>query len=499
MKDGSDADWKAAWKGLPKPSPGACPPPEAIGAFVAGTPDDELLSHLSLCASCREDVIAARSQVDAPAPAAVRHRLYRLMPGRSSLLPKLAVAAAILVAAAIGAVIFWPVERSAPPIARPKPAPVPKVTPEPIPVPSRPAPEQPKPAPKPEVVPIREPVKPPVPPAPTPEPLPVPKPAPEKPPAPTPAPEKPAPEPTRVALKGSVFTISGSVASQIEGEVLQPMRAGQKRDFAGTLRLKADVATAKASIGTVTYFLQRGSELSVLLQEDQTKVTLTRGEAFFDVTPGKGQFLVDTASGPVTVKGTRFLVSAEKGETEVVVQKGAVEFNTVAIAAGERSVAGANRTASPPQKIDVAKRLAWLKALEDSILIEADQMALQGGMVVLPDPTALGGRAIGIKSPLKAGQEASAEIPARRKQQVPYSVWIRLHWGHGVPAAAALSVGELAWSAKGVVMSPNWQWVRVGTTELDERFRVRLTDTQQGMRIDQILITSDPELNPENK
>jgi hypothetical protein len=126
-------------------------------------------------------------------------------------------------------------------------------------------------------------------------------------------------------------------------------------------------------------------------------------------------------------------------------------------------------------------------------------MALQGGMVVLPDPTALGGRAIGIKSALKAGQEASAEIPARRKQQVPYSVWIRLHWGHGVPAAATLSVGELAWSAKGVVMSPNWQWVRVGTTELDERFRVRLTDTQQGMRIDQILITSDPELNPENK
>lgn len=498
MQDGSDADWKAAWKRLATPAPGACPPPEAIAAFVAGAREEDLLSHLSLCASCREDVIAARSGSGAAAPASLRHRLYHPVPRRGSVVPKLAVAAAILVALGIAAVLFWPGEQSPPPIARPKPAPVPKVekvpTPVPTPEPPPPAPEPPKPVPKPEAAPTPEPVRTPAaPPAPTPEPVPPPKP----PVAPPPAPEKPAPEPTRVALKGSLFGIAGSLASQVEGEAVQTLRPGQKRDFAGTLKLKADVAASKASIGPATYYLQRGGELSVLLEEGRTKVHLAKGEAFFDVTPGKGSFIVETALGTVTVKGTRFLVS----ETEVVVQKGAVDFNAVAVVAGERSVAGANRAASAPQKADLAKRLAWLKPLEDSIVIEADQMALQGGMTVLADPTAQGGRAIGLKTPPRPGQDAAAEIAAKRKQPVPYAVWIRLHWAHGVPSAATLSVGEtFTWSSKGVVMNPNWQWVRAGTTELpDERFRVRLTDTQPGLRIDQILITSDLEWSPENK
>ena len=489
----SDSDWKAAWKGLPQPRVGACPPPEAIAAFVAGNLDESLLEHLSACASCREDIVAARAPDSGPAPAGLRLRLYRLLPGRRTLLPKIAVAAAILVAVAVGAIVFWPQEQvEAPkPIARPKPAPAPKEekppVPLPLPEPPKPAPEPPRPAP--------EPIKPT--PSPTPEPpvIPKPAPAPEKPVVPVPAPEKPAPEPTRVALKGSIFSIAGSCISQLEGETVQPLRAGQKRDFAGTLKLKADVAATKLAIGTVTYFLQRGGELSVLLEEGRTKVQLARGEAFFDVTPGKGPFIVDGAMGTVTVKGTRFLVS----ETDVLVQKGSVDFNAVAVGAGERSAAGPNRTASAPQKADLAKRLAWLRTLEDSIVIDADQMALQGGMTVLPDPTALGGRAIGIKTPLKPGQDAVAEIAGKRKQAVPYAVWIRLHWAHGVPSAATLAVGDLTWSSKAVAMSPNWQWVRVGATELDERFRVRLTDTQPGLRIDQILITSDPEHHPENK
>lgn len=482
---------KDAWKGLPQSSPGDCPPPDALSAFVAGARDEALLSHLSLCASCREDVIAARSEVDVQTPAALRHRLHRLLPGRPSIVPRLAVAAAILVAVAIGVVVFWPVEKSPPPIARPTPSPRAEKlsTPDPAPQPPKAAPEPPKPALLPQPEPFK-PSNPPPPPTPIPEPIPVPKP----PVAPPPAPDKPAPEPTRVALKGSVFTIAGSLTSQIEGEAAQPVRAGQKRDFAGMLKLQAELAATKASIGSVTYYLPRGGELSVLLEEGRTKVQLTKGEAFFDVTPGKGAFVVEAALGTVTVKGTRFLVS----ETEVVVQKGAVDFNSVPVAAGERSVA-TGRTPSAPQKADLAKRLAWLRPLEDTLVIEADQMALQGGMIVLADPTAAGGRAIGIKGPLKPGQDAVAEVAAKRKQSVPYAVWIRLHWAHGVPSAATLSVGDLTWSSKAVAMNSNWQWVRVGTTELDERFRVRLTDTQPGLRIDQILITSDPELNPENK
>jgi hypothetical protein len=183
----------------------------------------------------------------------------------------------------------------------------------------------------------------------------------------------------------------------------------------------------------------------------------------------------------------------DRNETEVVVQRGAVLFNEVALGAGERSNGGA------PQKVDLTKRLAWVRGLEDTIRIEADQMALAGGMAVLPDATASGGRAIGVKDAPKPGQEAVAEIAAKRKQAAPYAVWIRLHWAHNVPSALTLSVGDaLTWSSKPVTAAPTWQWVRAGSAELPEgAFRVRLQDSQPGMRIDQIVLTSDPELNLE--
>src|SRR5262249_49423198 len=155
---------------------------------------------------------------------------------------------------------------------------------------------------------------------------------------------------------------------------------GQRREFPGTIRLKADVSAAKAAVGPATYYLQRGTELSIQLQEGRTRVQLARGEAFFDVTPGSGIFDVETSSAKASVKGTRFLVAAEKAETEVLVQRGAVELSSgdrpVMLSPGERSAAGGGRAPSSPQKADLARRLAWVRALEDAIWIEAEQMAL---------------------------------------------------------------------------------------------------------------------------
>lgn len=510
--DGPDQDWKAAFRGLAKPSAGPCPSTEVLAAFVSGTLEADrrgtLLGHLASCIACREDVVAARAEDATSAPVALRLRLYRLMAGRSWSAPRLAVAAALMISVVGGALLLRP-RGQAPETsvaARPE-KPVPNQAPKPpgtrTEIPTRP-PEPPVPVPEPQIVPSP---KPPKPQEPIPEPSVAPKPLPEsqKPAEPKPAPEKPALEPTRVALKGSVLSIAGNCSALTEGEAAsQALRIGQKRDFAGTLRLKADLAAAKVSVGTVTYYLQRGADLSIMLEEGRSKVQLSKGEAFFDVTPGQGQFVVEGAHGRVTVKGTRFLVTNDKADTEVLLQKGSVEFTaaeeTVVLSPGEQSAAS-GRAPSTPQKADLAKRLSWVRALEESIVIEADQMVLQGGMTILPDPTAKGGRAIGIKAPLKAGQEAIAEIAAKRKQSVSYVVWVRLHWGHGIPAEMILSVGNaFTWSSKSVVMSPNWQWVRAGIAELaDEKFRVRLTDTHPGMRIDQILLTTDPELNPENK
>jgi hypothetical protein len=304
-------------------------------------------------------------------------------------------------------------------------------------------------------------------------------------------PEKPAP--TRALLRGSLLSISGSVSTQLEADPWQPLRVAQGRNFMGSLKVKAEVAAGKFRIGAHTVYLQRGGELSLGLEEGRTQVRLARGEAFFDVTPGRDSFEVETPQGVVRVKGTRFLVALERGETEVAVQRGAVQFNAVAVGVGEGTSGG------PPQKADLSKRLGWVRALEETIRIEAEQMTLAGGMVVLSDAAASGGRAIGVKDAPKAGQEAVAEIAAKRKQATPYAVWIRLHWAHGVPPALTLAVGDaLAWSSKAVLGSPTWQWIRAGSAELpDGPFRIRLTDSQAGMKIDQIILTSDPELNPE--
>ena len=495
MANDDDREWKARFAGRPRGgSAGSCPRVETLSLWAQGPLPEDATTHLADCFSCREDLVEVRrrllekSKTEAP-----RRALYALMPARRRPYTWIAAAAAVLIAILV-AIAFSGGEPPKPPRSvviqapvkeRPQPPPPIRETPAPLP--------QPKPTSEEKPAPPLAPEKPPAPPAPVEAPA-VAKttPPPEKPPAPT-TPEKPAPALTRAKLRGTLLGMAGSGATQLDSDAWQTLKPGQTRDFMGAAKIKADVAAIKVRVGTTAYYVQRGGEIALTLEEGRTQVKLARGEAFFDVTPGHDPFEVETAQGLVSVKGTRFLVATDKNETEVSVQRGAVQFNSVALSAGERSNGGA------AQKADLTKRLAWVRALEDSIWIEAEQMALAGGMVILPDAAANGGRAIGIKDPLKAGQEAVAEIRAKRKQPAAYAVWLRVHWPHGVPSSLTLSIGDaLHWGSKDVASNPNWQWVRAGVVELpDEPIRVRLSDTKPGMRIDQILITSDAEFNPE--
>jgi ferric-dicitrate binding protein FerR (iron transport regulator) len=496
--DAQDREWKERFQALPRRVKAeACPRAEALSTWAKAPPPGEGLAHLADCAACREDLVAIRrllaekSATESPRPA-VRSRLVALMPGRRNPVLWIAAAAAAILAAVLAAVFSGGDQSPAPPQpmvvkpkGRPLVAPVPEIPPEPprqVVQPEPPAVPAPLPE-KPALAPVPEPVKE----------APVVKTPPPEPQKAAPVPDSPGPALTRARLRGSLLATSGSVATQLDAEGWQPLRVAQGRDFMGVVKVKAEVAAAKFRVGTQTVYLQRGGELALLLEEGRTQVRLARGEAFFDVTPGRDPFEVETPQGLVSVKGTRFLVALDRNGTEVAVERGLVQFNAVSLHAGEHSSGG------PPQKADLMKRLSWVRGLEETIRIETRQMALSGGMATLSDATASGGRAIGVRDPLKAGQEAVAEIAARRKQPAPYTVWIRLHWAHGVPSALTLSVGEaLSWSSKPVGASPSWQWIRAGTVELpDGAFRVRLTDIQPGMRIDQIVITSDPELNPE--
>ncbi len=495
--DARDREWKERFAARPRGgAAGDCPRAETLSAWAKGTLPEDGIAHLAGCASCREEWIGLRrllteNSATEPPRTALRTRLYALLPPRR--IPYGWIAAAAIVLAAIGLALFSrgedpaPVPRpvvAQPPARSPRP-PAPEVRPAPVDVvpPTVAKPEERAVVPLPPPVPAPPPVKdPPV----------VAKPAPQP---ETPAPVKPPPTVARAKLRGSLLAVAGGVSTQTDAEAWQPLRVAQSRDFTGAVKVKADVAANKFRVGAHTCYLQRGAELALTLEEGRTRVQLARGEALFDVTPGRDPFEVETPHGLVTVKGTRFLVALDRNETEVAVQRGAVQFNAVAIGAGERSTGG------PPQKADLSKRLAWVRTLEETIRIEADQMALAGGMAILPDPTASGGRAVGVKEPPKAGQEAVAEIAAKRKQPATYAVWIRLHWAHGVPSALTLTVGDaLTWSSKHVTAQPTWQWIRAGGADLAEgAFRVRLTDTQPGMRIDQILLTSDPEYNPQGE
>lgn len=479
---------RRALSGRRDPAPRAdCPAPEALAAFVSGDRRREIVEHLADCASCREDVIVARAQL-------------AVVPRRAPSYGWLAAAAAALFAVAIGAALLIGRREPEPFVVKPaRPAPAPA----PLPVPEIPKPA-PIPAPKPEA-----PAPKPVPIVPAPAPKPDPAPLPERPviAKPTPEPETPkpapkpeprtAPEPTKAKLRGTLLAVAGGASTQAEGETAWPgLKLAQPREFAGTLRLRTESSGLKARIGAAVYYVRGGSELSVTLEEGSTLVRLTRGEAFFDVTPGKDSFVVETATAKVTVKGTRFLIAG----AEVVVQRGRVEFSsadrTVAIGAGERSV-----EARAPEKTEVARRLGWLKPLDETITIEAEGMTLQQGMVLLPDPTSSGGRAVGLKSHPAANTEPSAEIRLKRKQAAPYAVWVRLHWGHNVAGGYWIQVHDAPrWTPKDVAFKPAWQWVKVGTHDLpDEPFRIRVVDPQGGLRVDQILVTSDLDLNPEQK
>jgi outer membrane biosynthesis protein TonB len=449
-------------------APGAdCPSPEALAAFVSGNRRKEIVEHLAGCPSCREDVLAARP----PVPVA---RSYGW----------LAAAAAALFAVAIGAALMLGDHEPQPPIVV---APVPKPAPKP---------EPPK---EPENPPVPQPETPKL--APKPEEKPAPKPEPEKPviakPAPEPEAPKPVPKPeekvapalTKAKLRGTLLAVAGGCASQAEGEtVWQNAKLAQPREFSGSIRLRAETQAAKARIGAATYYLRGGTELAISIDEGVTTVRLAKGETLFDVTPDRDSFIVETATGKVAVKGTRFLVAAG----EVVVQRGKVEFTavdrTVAVSAGERS-----QDARAPEKTDVAKRLQWMKALDETLTIKPEAMTLLQGMVLLPD------RTIGQKGPPAANTEPSAEIRVKRKQAAPYTVWIHLHWGHNVVPGFSVQVHDAPrWNGKDVTFNPAWQWVKVGTFELpDDAFRIRVTDSQGGLRFDQVLLTSDPDLVPD--
>ncbi len=232
----------------------------------------------------------------------------------------------------------------------PPPAPPPPEDPEPRPEP-RPNPRQPDPRPAP--VPPSPPIQAPKPPDPAPAPPPV-LPAPPAPPPvrPTEAAPAPIPEFGRVARLGG--------RTDRAGTALRPddrLLSGDSVSCRG--------GTALLEMPDRTLILLRAGATLALSRRDYTvSLRLSEGECAFSVAPDASRrFVVESAHGTVTVKGTVFSVRATSSSATVAVAKGRVEARTdagaVDLGAGERASMSRSTLPGRTESISVESAFGW--------------------------------------------------------------------------------------------------------------------------------------------
>ncbi len=337
----------------------------------------DVAAHLVSCAACRQSidelaVIATFPGAPSPEPGAEaeraifqalrgkparpgtrRIRFFRRASagGRPGLLWA-GAAAALFVIALLFAIVPAPRKAAAPPQARveePPPEP-PRVSPPPI--PERPPIRPPPATPLPEPPPVR-------PPEPTP---PAPPPTPVKPPPSEPVPPRvvsPLP-PTRVD--------PAPVFARVVQMTGRPERGGKPLAVGDPILSGEALACPTGSLLLETadrsrLALRAGTRCTVRLEGEHVLVALAEGETACSVTPRpERRFVVETAHGTTTVKGTVFSVRHGSTATTVTVTRGRVEARSEAgateIAAGHRC--SMTRAAVPrSEPVPAEKALSW--------------------------------------------------------------------------------------------------------------------------------------------
>ena len=138
------------------------------------------------------------------------------------------------------------------------------------------------------------------------------------------------------------------------------------------VRMRADQQTAAGEITTValadgsTAILNTDSAIAIDFENNNRKVTLLKGEAWFDVKPDRTRpFRVDAGNGVAEAVGTAFSVTREKGATTVRVTEGVVALGTrpgdkaVHIPAGMKASLSDERSGSSITPFDAHIALAW--------------------------------------------------------------------------------------------------------------------------------------------
>jgi transmembrane sensor len=104
------------------------------------------------------------------------------------------------------------------------------------------------------------------------------------------------------------------------------------------------------------------SHAVVKISGNERRVTLDRGEAYFEVTKDAARpFFVDAQTAAVRVVGTRFDVRVGSSHVRIAVDEGAVAVNDrpAAVNGGQRIDVLANGTLTEPSRIDAGQVAAW--------------------------------------------------------------------------------------------------------------------------------------------
>jgi tetratricopeptide (TPR) repeat protein len=160
-------------------------------------------------------------------------------------------------------------------------------------------------------------------------------------------------------------------------------------------------ATTKLSDGS-TYLSEAGAKVTVL----GPRRVRVEGAVLLDIAPGKGTFVVETASGRIEVLGTRFLVAADAQRTTAAVVRGVVKLASdrgdVTLHAGEQGVAEHGKVPTRGPAPRLSHLVSW--AREARHRAENDLEPLHHGTLFAREPGVRWDGSMGQEYPLPIKQ-----------------------------------------------------------------------------------------------
>ncbi len=133
---------------------------------------------------------------------------------------------------------------------------------------------------------------------------------------------------------------------------------------------RADISTGTAEVKTVTLAdgsraqLNADTAIAMAFTAGQRRLTLLKGQAWFEVAPDRARpFTVEAGGGTVTALGTSFDVATDEARTEVTVTDHRVTVGAAGeeeeIKAGEQAAYGPSLALRPPHPVDADSATAW--------------------------------------------------------------------------------------------------------------------------------------------